>query len=516
MRRKLPNPARQQLQTTSSMALSKKEEQARKRSQLQLLSRAFEVLDRMKTVAVKRDALVYRALIDAACRVGSTHHAMLVLREMRNDKMRPDSLFFSCLLSAFAMDGTLGSMGTDARNNATPGDIGQLNTPREALPMGELAAWMKETAEGGGGGDTQSVRSGMSSAGDRQSGRKAHERRLSTMEQVRMVLDEPMAKMPAPSSSSSHQSRRLDKEGAISRLTSARVAMMSASLDKDPDLKSSKKNKKNKKEKRSDSSGTGNTPLGGDNFSESIRELRLGMGGQGVRGVLSESLGSLKLGFTGEDVDALAPEAQRGVSESSPGSPHAPADRNLSRQGYALLELLFPLLHIEADMESCPKCNQPLSKAEVLDGFTDDPNNYTTQCPREGCGKRFVAYFSVLCSSPDWRGTQGPQTPLYFTALSPWVLRKEVLTLLIDSRGDGKKKQKKKTGVVASSAKVALSTADSDRVGAAHLRLSSSTIFWNLVLYFHLFGLPCEFLVDPEEVEEAARAAAEQAGVLWP
>ena len=50
---------------------------------------------------------VYRAMIDAACRVGSTHYAILA-REMRKDNLRPDSLF-SCLLSAFAMDGNLGN-----------------------------------------------------------------------------------------------------------------------------------------------------------------------------------------------------------------------------------------------------------------------------------------------------------------------------------------------------------------------------------------------------------------------
>ena len=41
-----------------------------------------------------------------------------------------------------------------------------------------------------------------------------------------------------------------------------------------------------------------------------------------------------------------------------------------------------------------------------------------------------------------------------------------------------------------------------NRVGAQHLRHESSTIFWNLVLYFELFGLPCEFLVDEEEINE--------------
>ena len=142
-----------------------------------------------------------------------------------------------------------------------------------------------------------------------------------------------------------------------------------------------------------------------------------------------------------------------------------------------MLELLFPLLHIETDMETCPKCHQPLSKADVLDGFTQDPNNYTTCCPREGCDRRFVAYFSVLCSSPEWRGTQGPQTPLYFTALSPWVLRKEVLTLLVDSRGDGKKKSAAAAAAAAATSSTPGDTAmtgGQDRVGACLLYTSPS------------------------------------------
>ena len=154
---------------------------------------------------------------------------------------------------------------------------------------------------------------------------------------------------------------------------------------------------------------------------------------------------------------------------------------NLSKHGYQLLQVLFPSLHINTDMETCPKCNSSLTRSQILDGFADDPNNYKTQCPI--CSHWFVAYFSVLCSSSDWVGTQGPKSPLYFTALSPWVLKKEMLTMLVSSRGG--------------------SDNSSERgVGAQHLRHGSSTIFWNLVLYFKLFGLPCEFLVDQEEIDD--------------
>ena len=79
---------------------------------------AFDVLDRMKAKNVERDDYVYRALIDAACRIGSTKYAMTVLKEMRHDRIRPSALFFSCLLSAFAMDGS-GMSGTHDGNDVS-------------------------------------------------------------------------------------------------------------------------------------------------------------------------------------------------------------------------------------------------------------------------------------------------------------------------------------------------------------------------------------------------------------
>jgi hypothetical protein len=67
-------------------------------------------------------------------------------------------------------------------------------------------------------------------------------------------------------------------------------------------------------------------------------------------------------------------------------------------------------------------------------------------------------------------------------------LKKEMLTMLVQSRSGGKKGR------------------SDNRVGAQHLRHESSTIFWNLVLYFELFGLPCEILIDEEEIYEIREA----------
>lgn len=39
----------------------------------------------------------------------------------------------------------------------------------------------------------------------------------------------------------------------------------------------------------------------------------------------------------------------------------------------------------------CPRCGHSLSLDEILKGFTIDPRNYTTKCPKRKCGARFEA-----------------------------------------------------------------------------------------------------------------------------
>ena len=143
--------------------------------------------------------------------------------------------------------------------------------------------------------------------------------------------------------------------------------------------------------------------------------------------------------------------------------------------GFRILESVFPTLSIDTDRETCPKCNRKMNLVDVWNGFVDnDPNDYTTVCP--SCGRRFVARFTVFSTAEDWVGTLGPKKPLFFEALSPWGLKKEVRTILINSGG------------------VALTSAES-------FRSSSPTIFWNLVLYFRQFSLPLDFLVLQKERE---------------
>jgi len=424
-----PATAGRRTRADSSMASTRKVERERKSTHLLLLSKAFEVLDRMKAREVDRDDFVYRALIDTACRVGSTVHAMSVLKEMRHDRLRPSALFFSCLLSAFAMDGTLQS-GYGAG---------------EQLPMGELTAWMNETADGGGATSVDSR-----NEAHRKSRRGGHEKRLSTATQVAAA----MSATPKESGRSSVENR--DSTGGATTKTSS---------------------------SSSSSSSSAINP-----GHSSIKQLARG-GSFSMGNFAKISVGDQNPEKTSVEKDGVEEE-----SSSSSASSLFHKNGNLSRHGYSLLQSLFPSLHIETDMETCPKCHVSLNRTQILDGFSDDSNNYTTQCHK--CQHWFVAYFSVLCNSHDWVGTQGPKSPLYFPALSPWVLKKEMLTMLVQSRTGGSGGGGGGGDGGSSSGK------EHQRVGAQHLRHESSTIFWNLVLYFEMFGLPCEFLMDQEEIDE--------------
>jgi hypothetical protein len=60
-------------------------------------------------------------------------------------------------------------------------------------------------------------------------------------------------------------------------------------------------------------------------------------------------------------------------------------------------------------------------------------NDYTTACPN--CTQRFVPHFCVQCSSPEFLGSRGPDSPLMCERLSPWVLQKEIRSVMNDIDG---------------------------------------------------------------------------------
>jgi pentatricopeptide repeat protein len=102
--------------------------------------------------------------------------------------------------------------------------------------------------------------------------------------------------------------------------------------------------------------------------------------------------------------------------------------------GENLLEIVFPDISVDTDNETCPRCNFLLSDDDVVAGWTPgDSNDYTTSCPN--CTQRFVPHFCVQSSSPSFVGSRGPSSPLMCERLSPWVLQKEIRSVMSDREG---------------------------------------------------------------------------------
>ena len=102
--------------------------------------------------------------------------------------------------------------------------------------------------------------------------------------------------------------------------------------------------------------------------------------------------------------------------------------------GENLLEIVFPDISVDTDNETCPRCNFLLSDDDVVAGWTPgDSNEYTTSCPN--CTQRFVPHFCVQSSSPNFVGSRGPSSPLMCERLSPWVLQKEIRSVMSDREG---------------------------------------------------------------------------------
>ena len=65
---------------------------------------AMGVLTSMQNEGIEPDEIVYRALLEACGRCGSTQYAAQVLAEVQRANIQPDSSLLSCVLRAFTMD----------------------------------------------------------------------------------------------------------------------------------------------------------------------------------------------------------------------------------------------------------------------------------------------------------------------------------------------------------------------------------------------------------------------------
>jgi len=116
----------------------------------------------------------------------------------------------------------------------------------------------------------------------------------------------------------------------------------------------------------------------------------------------------------------------------------------------------------------CPFCENTVTFMEIMMGWERSFSSYTTTCPFEDCGKKFVAKFGVTCDNQETK----------VEVVSPPIVRKE-LENLIYSSGE-------------------------DILLEGNFPNKHSILFWNVCLYFDLVKLP-KFFVNPffsqEELE---------------
>lgn len=139
--------------------------------------------------------------------------------------------------------------------------------------------------------------------------------------------------------------------------------------------------------------------------------------------------------------------------------------------GRDLLGSLYPGISIDHE-NVCPKCAHVLDEEKVVRGWTPcAANNYHTSCPT--CQHKFVPKFAVSCNSRDFVGSQGKGSTLYCDYLSPWVMLREIRSVIRESGGIE-------------------SILDEKFRSGTDIR---ATLWWNMIVTFERYELPHFFLL---------------------
>lgn len=139
--------------------------------------------------------------------------------------------------------------------------------------------------------------------------------------------------------------------------------------------------------------------------------------------------------------------------------------------GENLLEIVYPDISIDTDNEFCPRCNYYLSDDDVVAGWSaGNSQEYKTECPN--CLQKFVPHFCVQSTLPSFVGSRGPSSALFCERLSPWVLKKELRSVISGGIEDllspeWREKESK-----------------------------NAVLFWNLILSFMRYRFPFTFLLQ--------------------
>ncbi len=161
---------------------------------------------------------------------------------------------------------------------------------------------------------------------------------------------------------------------------------------------------------------------------------------------------------------------------------------------YCILEDLYPGIKIDAESDACPKCSRILEQDNIIAGWNScQVNDFTTICP--SCKHRFVPKFSVACELESFEGSQGLGTPLYCDYLSPWVLLREIRSLVTPLTPSAGVKAAKVLGVES----VGNIPVGIDTIIDPRFREGSglnATLWWNMIVTFMRFKIPFTYLLQ--------------------
>lgn len=189
------------------------------------------------------------------------------------------------------------------------------------------------------------------------------------------------------------------------------------------------------------------------------------------------STGNVNAYHSGQQDEYISAKMVGGAIRASEGFLSSNRFSTQLRMADRTLDFLYPDLVIDLgnpNGTSCPRfsCRKSFGILDLIRHFPIDSNRYTVKCPH--CQMEYVPRFTVNSSLSTWEGSEGLSTPLWCELLSPWVLQKEIINV-IQSNG----------------IEVIVSPSFRD----SRTNPQYSVLFWNLMVYYRLYGLPYAFLI---------------------
>lgn len=418
-----PKPRRRK----SSLSAQLDIDATRQEAFLWQLDTVFDVLD---TAGEQWDTSlnesVYRWIIEACGRCGHTDYAMRVLGMMHEANIKVDSLIYSNLVQSFSMNG-------DVRHSLKLDILNWENLRKEVQAANKRIAQSSQNRRSSRPqtrGTSRLLRARHQSEGLSD--------QCLQVEKATTVDSKTIADQPGFSSWSYTQMSNRDARGMIDNWGS-RGGVLKAVVP-----------------------GTSNKLKSAANrAATSTSAFRSLLFGSKTPQSQNNVMGTFTNGPTNQSVPSESPSQKIALSKKEPLD----------------LDFIFPKLVLDTERETCPQCSEEMLDEEIRFGWNaGDPNDYNTICPR--CQRKYVAFFTCFSPETDWVGSTGPGTPLFCEFLPPWVLCKEVRTILANH--------------------------DIHFVCADSFRRERGTLFWNLVLYFCEFDLPVDFFVGPTRYATAS------------